>query len=67
MFVFTGIGVFVTGVLGLFLLGTLLAYIWCIVPVIRIKKLKRLEQKNKKLRDNLKKLGIKYKELKDKK
>ena len=55
------------GVLAVILLGIMLAYVWNLIPIVKVKKLKRLEQKNKKLRDNLKNLGLKYKELKDKK
>ena len=65
MIFFEAIGMFVIGILGLCLLGILLAYVWCLIPVVRVKKIKRLEQKNKKLRDNLRNLGIKYKELKE--
>lgn len=65
MIFFEAVGMFVVGLAGVLLLGILLAYIWCLVPIARVKKIKRLEQKNKKLRDNLRNLGIKYKELKE--
>lgn len=63
--VFTVIGVFVVGFMGLYFLGILLLYVMSIGQVFKIKKYKKLESKNKELRKNIKKLGMKYKELKE--